>query len=191
MLDEAHGLSVLYLRKAHPLNVTLLSHIHLLLLRATTEEERVGWEKLFKITVEEMIAWQQKLDKSCCWFWPLTHGSRKQRVWCWPSLGQPPTDLSPHPDTGTGLWWCGEYGKTGPTSCGYRSSCRQKAKKKKKFQNYIFKAWQAWNIDVLIGQTPDSERLQPPQGPSLTANSTAFIVSHPVAELGAHRGIRC
>lgn len=42
VLDEAHGLSVFYLRKAHPLNVTLLSHIHLLLLGATTGEERVG-----------------------------------------------------------------------------------------------------------------------------------------------------
>lgn len=33
-------------------------------------------------------------------------------------------------------------------------------------------------------QSPDSERLQPPQGPSLTAYSTTFIVSHPVTESG-------
>lgn len=38
VLDEAHGLSVLDLRDAHPLHVTLLSHVHLLLLR----EERGG-----------------------------------------------------------------------------------------------------------------------------------------------------
>lgn len=35
-----------------------------------------------------------------------------------------------------------------------------------------------------MGHSPDSERLQPPQGPSLTAHSTTFIVSHPVAESG-------
>lgn len=34
------------------------------------------------------------------------------------------------------------------------------------------------------GQSPDSERLQPPQGSSLTAHSTTFIVSHPIGESG-------
>lgn len=32
MLDKAHGLSILNLWNAHPLNITLLSHLHLLLL---------------------------------------------------------------------------------------------------------------------------------------------------------------
>lgn len=34
------------------------------------------------------------------------------------------------------------------------------------------------------GKSPDSERLQPPQGARLTAHSTAFIMSHPAAETG-------
>lgn len=48
----------------------------------------------------------------------------------------------------------------------------------------IFKCkhYTAQYINALSGQSPDSERLQPPQGPSLTAHSTTFIVSHPVAE---------
>lgn len=41
-----------------------------------------------------------------------------------------------------------------------------------------------FNVNVLMRQSPDSERLQPPQGPSLTAHSTAFIMSHPVEESG-------
>lgn len=42
MLDEAHGLSILYLWNAHSLNITLLSHVHLLLLRGTRRKEGVG-----------------------------------------------------------------------------------------------------------------------------------------------------
>lgn len=42
MLDETHGLSILYLWNAHALNIALLSHIHLLLLRVTMRRERVG-----------------------------------------------------------------------------------------------------------------------------------------------------
>lgn len=33
MLDKAHGLSILYFWDAHALNITLLGHVHLLLLR--------------------------------------------------------------------------------------------------------------------------------------------------------------
>lgn len=40
MLDKAHGLSILDLWNAHALNVTLLSHIHLLLLRGVGENDR-------------------------------------------------------------------------------------------------------------------------------------------------------
>lgn len=42
MLDEAHGLSVLYLWNAHPFNVTLLSHVYLLLLRGNQGGRRDG-----------------------------------------------------------------------------------------------------------------------------------------------------
>lgn len=42
MLDEAHGLSILDLWKAHPLHITLLSHIHFLLLRVIKRAEGVG-----------------------------------------------------------------------------------------------------------------------------------------------------
>lgn len=35
MLDEAHGLSILDLWKAHPLHITLMGHLHLLLLKET------------------------------------------------------------------------------------------------------------------------------------------------------------
>lgn len=42
MLDEAHGLSVLYLWNAHPFNITLLSHLRLLLLGGTRRKEGVG-----------------------------------------------------------------------------------------------------------------------------------------------------
>lgn len=44
MLDETHGLSILYLWNAHPLDVTLLSHIHLVLLGGTSRKER--WEQM-------------------------------------------------------------------------------------------------------------------------------------------------
>ncbi|TNN66596.1 hypothetical protein EYF80_023130 [Liparis tanakae] len=43
--DKAHGLSVFYLWNAHPLNIALLSHLHLLLLEKP-EEEREGREKI-------------------------------------------------------------------------------------------------------------------------------------------------
>lgn len=42
MLDEAHGLSILYLWDAHALDITLLSHLHLLLLRGTRTNRGVG-----------------------------------------------------------------------------------------------------------------------------------------------------
>lgn len=55
MLDEAHGLSILYLWNAHPLNITLLSHIHLLLLRGIQEEKK-GGRKSHGSMREEVIA---------------------------------------------------------------------------------------------------------------------------------------
>lgn len=42
MLDEAHGLPILDLWNAHPLHITLLRHIHLLLLRVIKRREGVG-----------------------------------------------------------------------------------------------------------------------------------------------------
>lgn len=44
MLDEAHGLSILDLWNSHPLHVTLLGHIHLLLLSVTRRREGPGEE---------------------------------------------------------------------------------------------------------------------------------------------------
>lgn len=44
MLDEAHGLSILDLWNSHPLHVTLLGHIHLLLLSVTRKREGVAKE---------------------------------------------------------------------------------------------------------------------------------------------------
>lgn len=124
MLDETHGLSILYLWNAHALNIALLSHIHLLLLRVTMRRERVGEvnDKRTVGRITEIVGKRQRNLKRE--FWPLKPGRRMQIIWCWPSLGQQPTDPSPHPDTGIGQWWCGEYGKTAPTSCGYHSNCR-------------------------------------------------------------------
>lgn len=59
-----------------------------------------------------------------CWIWPLKPESRTLTVWCWLSRGQPPSEPCPHQDISSGPWWCGERGRTVPTSCGFRSSCR-------------------------------------------------------------------
>lgn len=64
---------------------------------------------------------------------PLRHESRMRTFWCWLSLGPPPSEPCRHPDRGTGPWWCGEYGKTDPISCGCRSNCRNETEPRMKF----------------------------------------------------------
>lgn len=66
-------------------------------------------------------------------------------------------------------------------------------KQKRNINKNLKVTWHKFHIHYVLWrhlrrQSPDSERLQPPQGSSLAAHSPAFIVSHPVAESGkTHR----
>lgn len=194
MLDEAHGLSVFYLRKAHPLNISLLSHIHLLLLRANHGGRKDGVRKIIKINRRRNVSITTESRQELLLI--LTFDTRKQKAESLVlafsgSTTNRPFSSSRHRYRPVVMW---RIRKDWPHFMWL--PLQLQAENLKKNQNYILKACvnkhvSTLNIDILIGQTPDSERLQPPQGPSLTANSAAFIVSHPVEESGAHRGIRC
>lgn len=78
MLDEAHGLSVFYLRKAHPLNITLLSHIHLLLLRANHGGRKDGVRKIIKINRRRNVSITTESRQESLLI--LTFDTRKQKA---------------------------------------------------------------------------------------------------------------
>lgn len=102
------------------------------------------------------------------------HGNRRQTVWCLLSLDPEPSDLSPHPDTGTDPLWCGGHGRTGPTSCGYRSNCREITDIWiTKSKTYIITVMR-WEI-----VSPDSQRLKSPQWTGLTTYRPTFILCNP------------
>lgn len=78
MLDKAHGLSILNLWNAHPLNITLLSHLHLLLLGgekdSTWEKNWSQWEKKSRIlTMTIQVHWEIQIKM-------LTFEARKQKA---------------------------------------------------------------------------------------------------------------
>lgn len=103
MLHEAHGLSILDLRDSHPLHVSLLGHFDFLLCLCMKA-------MLVFPAIPDMIHGRD----NAAWPRPWKFWSRKRTSWNWPFLRPPAAVLSPHPAGGSGPWWCGECGKTGP-----------------------------------------------------------------------------